>query len=404
MSNTVTKIVTVLQDTLPTGIASYSTENLTNGDVIVTITTNKPIKTPPGWMPVGADLVPAQYTKTYTSNTNENLKIYDKFDNEGTVTILITNIDKELPVISITEINIEIIQGDDIDLSTGFTATDTVDGDITNKVTYTVSPEFNKNVEGTYTVTYTVTDEAGNTKTETKTVVVKPIPNPEITIQDSNIYEMNVFDTIPTLNAVAVDGKGNSITVTVDYSNIMSNIVGVYHVTFTAIDEANNKQTIITKEFKVLDRIAPVITLNGDNPIYIEVNKDIYIELGAIVTDNYDNSIQSSLEIISTVNPNKIGEYTVTYLATDSSGNTKEETRTVIVQDKTAPIIVVNPTYITLRQNAIWDALTGVTATDNYDTDITNKVTYTSNPELDLSTIGEYLITYKATDSSRKCK
>lgn len=55
----------------------------------------------------------------------------------------------------------------------GFTATDDEDGDITASVTSdmtSINP--NKNLTGTYTITYSVSDAAGNTGTATRTVTV----------------------------------------------------------------------------------------------------------------------------------------------------------------------------------------------------------------------------------------
>lgn len=53
----------------------------------------------------------------------------------------------------------------------GATANDDEDGDISSKIT-TDNP-VNANLTGTYTVTYSVSDEAGNTATAKRTVIVK---------------------------------------------------------------------------------------------------------------------------------------------------------------------------------------------------------------------------------------
>ena len=52
----------------------------------------------------------------------------------------------------------------------GFTATDNCDGDLTEQVV--VTSDVNMYLPGTYTVTYTVTDAAGNTATAVRTVVM----------------------------------------------------------------------------------------------------------------------------------------------------------------------------------------------------------------------------------------
>ncbi len=53
----------------------------------------------------------------------------------------------------------------------GYTATDNVDGDLTASVT--VTGTVNKNLAGTYMLTYSVTDVAGNVGIETRKVTVK---------------------------------------------------------------------------------------------------------------------------------------------------------------------------------------------------------------------------------------
>src|ERR1051325_3744429 len=54
----------------------------------------------------------------------------------------------------------------------GATATDDEDGDISSSVTSDWSTVIDKNLAGTYVVTYSVSDAAGNTGTATRTVIV----------------------------------------------------------------------------------------------------------------------------------------------------------------------------------------------------------------------------------------
>ncbi|KAA1246129.1 immunoglobulin-like domain-containing protein [Aquimarina sp. RZ0] len=77
------------------------------------------------------------------------------------------------------------------------------------------------------------------------------------------------------------------------------------------------------------DTVAPVITLTGDNPQIIQLG-DSYAELGATVDDGSPLDIDTS-----DVDTDTVGEYTVRYSATDASGNTGQNTRTVTVVDNT---------------------------------------------------------------------
>ena len=81
------------------------------------------------------------------------------------------------------------------------------------------------------------------------------------------------------------------------------------------------------------DAIAPVITLNGDNPHNVW-SANTYMEPGATAMDNIDGNISSGVIINSSVIQNgEAGSYLVTYNATDSAGNNAEPvTRTVTVR------------------------------------------------------------------------
>ena len=90
------------------------------------------------------------------------------------------------------------------------------------------------------------------------------------------------------------------------------------------------------------DTTAPVITLNGVNPVTF-IQGEAYTEAGATASDDRNSSV--SVSIGGTVNTSTVGSYTVTYTATDSANNTSTATRTVNVElptDITAPVISLN--------------------------------------------------------------
>jgi surface protein len=81
------------------------------------------------------------------------------------------------------------------------------------------------------------------------------------------------------------------------------------------------------------DTVAPVITLNGENPLTL-IQSEVYSEPGATAVDETDGSVD--VIITGTVDVNTVGVYTITYTATDAAGNRGEETRTVNVQQTSA--------------------------------------------------------------------
>lgn len=121
---------------------------------------------------------------TVTINNNQNTDIY--LDETGTYQIVVTLnnqdgvqtltspsylIDKEAPTINNTKATINLYRYQKFDPLAGISATDNRDGNITNKITTNIN-EINLNEKGTKTLTYTVTDNAGNKTTKDVTLNV----------------------------------------------------------------------------------------------------------------------------------------------------------------------------------------------------------------------------------------
>jgi hypothetical protein len=105
-------------------------------------------------------------------------------------------------------------------------------------------------------------------------------------------------------------------------------------VTCTAAD-SNSFEATASFSVTIEDDTPPMLTLNGDPTVTIDVGSGPYVDAGAMAMDNGDGDISASIVIDSSdVNTDLVGEYTVFISATDSSGNTTELTRTVIVEFK----------------------------------------------------------------------
>ena len=87
--------------------------------------------------------------------------------------------------------------------------------------------------------------------------------------------------------------------------------------------------------------IAPVITLNGTNPVTV-IQGEVYIDAGATAQDDEDAEI--AISTTGSVDTSTVGTYTLTYTATDSSNNSTSETRTINVE--TAPEFILTSTDI----------------------------------------------------------
>ena len=78
---------------------NYSTEELTNENVLVTITANEKIQNIEGWTKSADEKI---LTKEYSGNIEENIIVKDLVGNETLENIEIVNIDKTKPIINLT--------------------------------------------------------------------------------------------------------------------------------------------------------------------------------------------------------------------------------------------------------------------------------------------------------------
>lgn len=96
-STSVNLKISNIDKTLPKVSVEYSNKNATNKNVTVTLTANEKIKNTSGW---NLSKDSKKLTKTFTTNTNHNINVYDLAGNKTTVNIKINNIDKTAPQIT----------------------------------------------------------------------------------------------------------------------------------------------------------------------------------------------------------------------------------------------------------------------------------------------------------------
>ena len=261
----------------------------------------------------------------------------------------------------------------------------------------------NTSTIGTYVVTYNApADAAGNTPIQvSRTVQVVDTTPPVITLNGNATVMLEVgVDSYTELGATVKDNDpAYSDSVTIGGDTVNTSTIGTYVVTYNApADAAGNTPIQVSRTVQVVDTTAPVITLNGNATVMLEVGVDSYTELGATVTDN-DPAYSDSVTIGGdTVNTSTIGTYVVTYNApADAAGNTPiQVSRTVQVVDTTAPVItLIGEATLTLIQGEMY-VEAGATVTDNSGEALSVSIA----GSVDSSTAGTYIVTYDASDSS----
>lgn len=123
-----------------------------------------------------SDNVDGDLTAKVTTEEKDGTVIYkvaDSSGNETTVTRTIIYNDPIPPVLTLKGDRTMTITAGSTYEESGYTAEDNVDGDLTNQVS--VSGSVNVYSAGTYTLTYTVQDNYGNTDTAERTITVEPV-------------------------------------------------------------------------------------------------------------------------------------------------------------------------------------------------------------------------------------
>ncbi len=203
---------------------------------------------------------------------------------------------------------------------------------------------------GSNTVTWTVTDDAGNTNTSTQTVTV--VDNEIPTIICSSIATANTSDdntsnctTIVSLGTPTVSdncsypGNINFIaTVNGTAINPATYLFGTGNTTvvWIAIDEAGNVSSSCNQTVEVTDNEAPT----ASNPLPITASGTAPDPDITVVIDEADNCTASP--IVAWVSDTPSGNCPVTitriYSVTDNAGNSTNVTQIITVNDAINPI------------------------------------------------------------------
>ncbi|MFL0810232.1 MAG: DUF5011 domain-containing protein [Agarilytica sp.] len=138
----------------------------------------------------------------------------------------------------------------------GYSATDNVDGDITANV-IVGGDVVDTSTEGTYVITYNVSDAAGNSAQEvTRTVTVEEVQDttpPVISLTGSASISITVGDSYSEPGYSATDNVDGDITanVVVGGDVVDPNTVGTYVVTYNVSDAAGNPAQQVTRTVTV---------------------------------------------------------------------------------------------------------------------------------------------------------
>ena len=219
----------------------------------------------------------------------------------------------------------------------GATAIDTLGGNLTGSIITTGLPVDTATL-GAKTVTYTVTDNLGNSASLTRTVNVVETPvtdttNPVVTVTGANPASVVQGTAYTDSGATALDNVDGDLSAGIITTGLPINtsVLGANTVTYTVTDAAGNTGSATRTVNVVADAVDPVVTVLGSNPINVFIGAT-YTDAGATALDNVGGNMTAS--IITTglpIDTSSAADHTVTYTVTDAAGNVGSATRTVHV-------------------------------------------------------------------------
>jgi len=339
--------------------------------------------------PVNVDVV-GQYTITYNVKDSNN-------NSAAQVTRTVNVVDTTVPVITLLGSDPQVIEVGSAYVEAGALVSDNYD---TGLVAVVDASAVDTGTVGEYAVTYDVTDANTNVAlTVTRMVNVVDTTVPVITLLGDAIVTIEVGSGYVDAGATASDvGDGDLTDSIVTVNPVDPNAIAVYTVTYDVTDAYTNEAVQVTRTVNVVDTTAPLVTLNGVNPVRIEVGS-VYADAGATAVDLVDGDLTGSIVTVNPVNTSVVGVYLVSYNVTDKQLNAATTVvRTVNVVDTTIPVITLvgdNPQVIV--RNTPYTEL-GATATDNYDVGFTGVVIDASS--VNTASVGVYVVIYNLTDAN----
>ena len=275
----------------------------------------------------------------------------------------------------------------------GVTAIDETDGDITGRIRITNPVDTSKG--GIYRVRYQVSNSQGAQKTRFKTVIVRN-SLPQLTLDGWTTLELGqAFD--PMAGVSAQDREDGVLTERITISGAVDpHIPGIYTLTYRVTDNngglAERVRQVRVSNITSADNALP--TINVERQTRIPVDGGFEPMAGVSAADAEDGDLTASIRVSGAVDTATPGYQQLIYSVVDSAGSVASVERTVHVYNQVPVIIGARSTVLPL--NAPFNPMTGVTASDGEDGDLTSAVSVTGSVDTGIG--GVYSLLYKVTD------
>ncbi|WP_422105333.1 HYR domain-containing protein [Winogradskyella sp.] len=253
---------------------------------------------------------------------------------------------------------------------------------------------------GTNTVTLTVTDQSGNSASETATITVEDVINPAVIAQNLTV-QLDASGNASILASEVDNGSSDNCTVanlSLDTSDFTCADLGTNTVTLTITDQSGNSASE-TATITVEDTTNPTV-IAQNLTVQLDASGNASILASEVDNGSSDNCTVANLSLdTSDFTCADLGTNTVTLTVTDQSGNSASETATITVEDTTNPTVIAQ--NLTVQLNASGSASILASEVDNGSSDnctVANLSLDTSN--FTCADLGTNTVTLTVTDQS----
>lgn len=278
----------------------------------------------------------------------------------------------------------------------GATANDNISGNLSSVVVITGNVDVK--TTGTYVLTYTVSDAAGNKASTQRTINVIDTIAPIINFNGSDKIDIGKAWVDQTSICDNYDENVTLVRTAGPKGFPDPYIKGTYIVYYSATDAAGNTAIAVQREYTVGDNVAPFISINSSDTVIHDVNKPYY-SIKATATDNFDRTEDISIVSYGIVDEFTLGTYQEMFVAKDLAGNSDTAYRFVKVVDRERPTLSGVDIYTPLARdfNPMW----GIGIKDNYylETELRDSVKVVAS-NVNIHEVGVYSIAYEVTDLS----
>ena len=272
--------------------------------------------------------------------------------------------------------------------------------------TYTmITSELDK---GTHEIVFEFSKKVGSVDVANNTIDAHRMYIHSMSLTEANEDLLEGVLASDTLQYSINDGRWLDYTSPIDLKDIAREDLPRVSVNsralFTGVlGDVESPSTVGTNE-SVLVPVLVKPTIEAKN-VTINVGDAYNVRKWATAKDADGNDITADIEVVtSNINNKAAGVYNVTYRVTTKMGASTTKTITVTVKAKDvsvdkgeAPVITLEKDTIELEVGDSFNALSGVSATDKEDGNLTHKINVVTNT-VNSNIVGDYVVVYEVED------